>query len=164
MSELFINVVNMSISASWFVLAVLMLRLLMKKAPKWINVLLWGVVAVRLVCPFSFESALSLIPSSQTINPEIAINQPVIDSGVTVIDKAINPIISEAAVSFQPEKDVNLFKFILPYFAGVWLLGIAFMLIYTLVSFLRLKRKIDTAVLLCDNVYQSETIDRKSVV
>ena len=141
MSELFINVVNMSISASWFVLAVLMLRLLMKKAPKWINVLLWGVVAVRLVCPFSFESALSLIPSSQTINPEIAINQPVIDSGVTVIDKAINPIISEAAVSFQPEKDVNLFKFILPYFAGVWLLGIAFMLIYTLVSFLRKDRK-----------------------
>lgn len=158
MSELFINVVNMSISASWFVLAVLMLRLLMKKAPKWINVLLWGVVAVRLVCPFSFESALSLIPSSQTINPEIAINQPVIDSGVTVIDKAINPIISEAAVSFQPEKDVNLFQFVLPYFAGVWLLGIAFMLIYTLVSFLRLKRKIDTAVLLCDNIYQSETI------
>ena len=55
MSELFVNFVNMSISASWFILAVLMFRLLLKKAPKWINVLLWGVVAVRLVCPFSFN-------------------------------------------------------------------------------------------------------------
>ena len=63
MTEFFLNIVNMSISATWLVFAVLLLRLLLKKAPKWINVLLWGVVAVRLICPFSFESVLSLIPS-----------------------------------------------------------------------------------------------------
>ena len=67
MNELFLKIINMSISASWLILAVLILRLVLKKAPKWVNVLLWGIVAVRLVCPFSFESALSLIPSAETI-------------------------------------------------------------------------------------------------
>ena len=67
MTDLFLKIINMSISASWLVLAVLLLRLVLKKAPKWVNVLLWGIVAVRLLCPFSFESALSLIPSAETI-------------------------------------------------------------------------------------------------
>ena len=158
MTEFFLNIVNMSISASWLIFALLLLRLSLKKAPKWINVLLWGIVAVRLICPFSFESVLSLIPSSQTINPEISLNSPVIDSGVTIIDNAINPIIGEATISIQPEKDVNLFQFIMPYLAGVWLVGIATLLIYTIISFLRLKGKIGTAVLLRDNIYQSEAV------
>ena len=55
MADIFLKIVNMSISASWIALAVLILRLLLKKAPKWITVLLWGIVAVRLVCPFNFE-------------------------------------------------------------------------------------------------------------
>ena len=79
MTEFFLNIVNMSISAGWIVLAVLILRLLLKKAPKWITVLLWGIVAFRLICPFSIESALSLIPSAQTINPEYALNSVEID-------------------------------------------------------------------------------------
>ena len=158
MTEFFLNVVNMSISASWLVFAVLLLRLLLKKAPKWITVLLWGIVAVRLICPFTFESALSLIPSSQTINPEIALNAPVIDSGVTIIDNVINPIIGEATISIHPEKGVNLFQYIMPYLAGIWLVGIATLLVYTLISFLSLKSKIGTAVLLRDNIYQSEAV------
>ena len=68
MSEFFLNIVNMSISASWIVLAVLLLRLLLKKAPKWINGILWGIVGLRLIMPFSFESIFSLIPSSETIS------------------------------------------------------------------------------------------------
>ena len=67
MSGFFLSIVNMSISASWIVLAVLLLRLLLKKAPKWITVLLWGIVAIRLICPFSIESVMSLIPSAETI-------------------------------------------------------------------------------------------------
>ncbi len=158
MAEFFLEVVNMSISASWIVLAVLLFRFLLKKAPKWINVLLWGIVAVRLICPFSFESALSLIPSSQTINPEVALNQPVINSGMSVIDNVINPIISETTLSFQPEKDINFFQFIMPFLAELWFVGVAALLIYTLVSFLRLQSKIDTAVLLRDNIFQSENV------
>jgi len=56
MNELFLKIINMSVSASWLVLAVLLLRLVLKKAPKWINVLLWGIIAVRLICPFTIES------------------------------------------------------------------------------------------------------------
>lgn len=158
MNEAFLTIVNMSISASWIVLAILILRLLLKKAPKWIIVLLWSIVAVRLICPFSFESVLSLIPSTQTINPEVALNSPVIDSGVTIIDDVVNPIISEATISIQAEKEINIFQFIMPYLAGFWLVGIFALLIYTLVSFSRLKSKIGTAVLLRDNIYQSESV------
>ena len=71
MNELFLKIINMSISASWLVLAVLLLRFVLKKAPKWVNVLLWGIVAVRLAFPFSIESALSLIPSAKSAVPKI---------------------------------------------------------------------------------------------
>ena len=90
----------MSISASWIVLAVLVLRLLLKKAPKWVNVLLWGIVAIRLICPFSFESALSLIPSAETIPLNIGMDTtPTIDSGINAINNAVNPIISQSNTS-----------------------------------------------------------------
>jgi len=158
MIEFFVTLVNMSISAGWIVFAVLMLRMLLKKAPKWVNVLLWGIVAVRLICPFSFESALSLIPSPQTINPEVALNPAVIDSGVPIIDSVVNPVISNATIIPQPEKEINLLTFIMPYLAGVWLVGVIALLIYTIVSYLRLKKKIGTAVLLRDNIYQSEAV------
>lgn len=83
MNELFLKIINMSISASWLVLAVLLLRFVLKKAPKWVNVLLWGIVAVRLAFPFSIESALSLIPSAETIPPNIGMNTtPTINSGI----------------------------------------------------------------------------------
>ena len=77
MNELFLKIINMSISASWLILAVLILRLVLKKAPKWVNVLLWGIVAVRLICPLSFESALSLIPSSETIVKKLRQNNTI---------------------------------------------------------------------------------------
>ncbi|MBR3909139.1 MAG: transcriptional regulator, partial [Clostridia bacterium] len=75
MTEFFLKIVNMSISASWIVLAVLLLRLLLKKAPKWINVILWGIVGLRLVMPFTLESVFSLIPSAETVNPEIMMDK-----------------------------------------------------------------------------------------
>ena len=72
MMETFLRtLLNMSLTGSLAILAVLLLRLILKKAPKWVNVLLWGLVAVRLICPFSFESVLSLIPSTETISPEM---------------------------------------------------------------------------------------------
>lgn len=71
MTEIFLQILNMSISASYIVLAVFLLRFLLKKAPKWITVFLWGIVAVRLICPFSIESVLSLIPSSEVVSPNI---------------------------------------------------------------------------------------------
>ena len=93
MADIFLKIVNMSISASWIALAVLILRLLLKKAPKWITVMLWGIVAIRLICPFNFESVMSLIPSTETISTDIMMDKtPTIDSGIPVINNTINPI------------------------------------------------------------------------
>ena len=91
MSELFLKILNMSISAGWVVLAVIVLRFVLKKAPRWVNVLLWGMVAVRLVCPISLESVFSLIPSAETI-PEEVISGPSfeVQTGVAIVDKPIN--------------------------------------------------------------------------
>ncbi len=70
MSDLFSIIVGMSISASWLILAVLLLRFGLKKAPKFLTVLLWGIVAIRLVCPVSFESGWSLIPNGSFYSSE----------------------------------------------------------------------------------------------
>ena len=99
MSEIFLKILNMSISASWLVLAVLLLRLVLKRAPKWVSVLLWGFVAVRLIFPFSIESVLSLIPSAQTVSPDIMMDwTPTISTGIGSLDQVVNPIITDLAV------------------------------------------------------------------
>ncbi len=164
MTELFLTILNMSISASWIVLAVFVLRLLLKKSPKWITVLLWAIVAVRLVCPFSFESVLSLIPSGQTIPTDIAVSpNPNIDSGVPIINDTINPIITQ---NFTPtvETDVNPLQILLSVITLAWVLGIAAMLIYTAVSYCRVKSRVKTAVLMRDNIYQCETVESPFVL
>ncbi len=105
MSDLFLNIVNMSISASWLVLTVLLLRFVLKKAPKWVNVLLWGIVAVRLAFPFSIESALSLIPSAETISPGIMMDTvPSIQTGVPAINNVINPVIGSSLALLRRQR------------------------------------------------------------
>ena len=158
MSEVFLSIVNMSISASWIVIAVLVLRLLLKKAPKWITVVLWGIVAVRLICPFSIESVFSLIPSAETISPQVLAEPTEINTGFAVINNTVNPIIQEYAVTVSPEKSINVLQLFVLIFSKVWGIGLVAMLIYTAISYLNLKRKIGTAVLLRDNIYQSENV------
>lgn len=158
MNAFFLNIVNMSISASWIVLAVLLLRLLLKKAPKWIAVLLWGIVAVRLICPFTIESAMSLIPSAETISPGIMMDAtPEINLGIPLLNNAINPVISESFAP-DPATSANPLQILIPVLSTVWLVGIAGMLLYTVISYFKVKRKIGTAVLLRDNIFQSERV------
>lgn len=156
MSQTFITVVNMSISAGWLVLALLLCRLLLKKAPKWITVLLWGVAALRLVMPFSVESVFSLIPNRETISPDVMLDAvPEIDSGIPVINSTLNPVIGEV-IAQNPGDSANPLQVIVPVAAVIWMAGMAALIIYTVVSYLRLKRSVSDAVLLYDNVYQSE--------
>ncbi len=156
MEALFLDVFNMSIAASWLVAAVLVLRLFMKKAPKWTVVLLWGIVALRLVFPFSIESALSLIPSKETIPPEIVFSPaPEIDTGIPPLNDAINPVITESFAP-APMTSMNPLQFWIPVFSVIWVLGIAAMLIYTAISYYKLRKRVSTAVILRDNIYQSE--------
>ena len=164
MSEFFLKIVNMSISASWLVLAVLLLRLVLKKAPKWISVLLWGFVAIRLICPFSIESMLSLIPSAETISPEIMMDPtPEIHTGIDSLNSVINPVVSDAFAP-DPLVSMNPLQLWIPLAAVAWIAGIAAMLLYTAVSYILLRRKVATAVLLRDNIFQSENVDSPFVL
>lgn len=158
MSQLFLKIVNMSICASWLLLAVLLLRLVLKKAPKWVCVLLWGFVAIRLICPSSVESILSLIPSAETIKPEIMMDwTPEISTGIHSLDTIVNPIIGESFAP-QPFASANPLQIWIPVCGNLWALGILIMLIYTAVSYFLLRRKVDTAVSLKENIYQSEYV------
>ena len=159
MAAVFLKLLNLSISASWLVLAVLVLRLISKRSPKWMNVLLWGIVALRLMLPFSIESALSLIPSAETVSPAAVQFDPAptITSGVSVIDNAVNPSLSEhfAAV---PTASVNPL-YVWAYIAGwVWLIGLGAMLLYALVSYLRLRRRVSVSLPVQDHIYLCDAI------
>ncbi len=159
MSGIFLKLLNLSISASWLVLVVLALRLVLKRAPKWVNVLLWGMVALRLMLPFSIESALSLIPSAETVSPEVVQFDPAptITSGVTIIDNAVNPSLSESFAA-APLASVNPL-YVWTYLAGwVWLLGLAAMLAYALVSYLRLRRRVRASIPLWENIYVCDEV------
>ena len=158
MSELFLKIVNMSISASWVVIAVLTLRFCLKKAPKWVNVLLWGIVAVRMVFPFSIESVLSLMPSAETISPTIMMEQtPSVQTGVPVLNHVINPVIS-GSLTPAPGASANPLQIWIPVLAWIWLFGIAALFLYSAVSYWCLRRKVCEAVILRDNIYQSENV------
>ncbi len=158
MSQIFLQIINMSISASYIVLAILLLRLLLKKAPKWITVVLWGIVAIRLVCPFSIESVLSLIPSAEVVSPNIMTdNTPTINTGIPIINSTLNPIIHESFTP-NPGDSANPLQVLIPMFTAVWIIGMTTLLIYTVISYARVKHKIGTAVLYKDNIYQSENV------
>ena len=159
MSVIFLKLLNLSISASWLVLVVLVLRLVLKRAPKWVDVLLWGMVALRLMLPFSIESALSLIPSAETLSPEVVQFDPAptITSGVELIDNAVNPSLSESFAA-APLASVNLL-YVWTYLAGwVWLIGLAAMLLYALVSYLRLRRRVSASIPLRENIYVCDEV------
>ena len=159
MSGIFLKLLNLSISASWLVLVVLALRLVLKRAPKWVNVLLWGMVALRLMLPFSIESALSLIPSEETLSPEVVRFDPAptITSGVEFIDNAVNPSLSESFAA-APLASVNPL-YVWTYLAGwVWLIGLAAMLLYALVSYLRLQRRVSASIPLWENIYVCDEV------
>lgn len=159
MAAVFLKLLNLSISASWLVLAVLALRLISKRSPKWMNVLLWGIVALRLMLPFSIESALSLIPSAETLSPEVVQFDPAptITSGVEFIDNAVNPSLSESFAA-APLASVNPL-YVWTYLAGwVWLIGLGAMLLYALVSYLRLRRRVSVSLPIQDHIYLCDAI------
>ena len=180
MNELFLKIINMSISASWLVLAVLLLRLVLKKAPKWINVLLWGIIAVRLICPFTIESPVSLIPDAIG-NGELVSEW--MDDFIDDIDiHHQDSIYYDAAIGAgrEPISDgeggyyvvtkhdqlgepATVENSVMPILSVVWIAGITFLVLYTAISYWHLRRRIDTAVLYRDNIFQSENVSYRLV-
>lgn len=160
MTELFLKIVNMSITASILVGLVLILRLIFQKAPKWVNVLLWGLVAIRLVLPFGIESSFSLIPKTDWIVQEsevhfdtVAGNTPAVevsDPGKDVI-VAYTPVNPE----IESQRGVNV-SFML---SCIWICGMVLLLLYLAVSYFRIFLRIRTAKRFEDNIYLSSAID-----
>lgn len=158
MEEIFLKLLNMSINASWLVLVIVLLRFILKKAPKNIRVILWSLVGIRLVCPFSFESVLSLIPSKQTIPDNIMMSlAPEIHTGFPSMNTTINPIISESLAPNSGDS-VNPLQVVAFIAAVLWIIGMLAMLIYTLVSYLLIRKKTDETLLLKDNIYVGDRI------
>ncbi len=146
MSAVFLKILNMSISASWIAATVLLLRLCLKRAPKWWNVLLWGLVAVRLMLPFSIESSLSLLPRAEVVSPAHIVP--------SVPGKAVPMIGGAAAIASGAKTQLPIWTIL----AWVWLFGVLVLVLYTLVSTLRLRHQVREAVRLQGNIYQSEQL------
>lgn len=156
MENIFIKLFNMSMIAGWLILAVILIRLLLKKAPKSLQRFMWILVGIRLICPFSLESIMSLIPSSETIPQNIAYAEvPQIHSGIEALNSTVNPIM-ENSLSPDIAASVNPMQIVIAVASLIWIIGVSVMLIYALISYIRLRRKMTGAVRLKDNIYQSE--------
>ncbi len=168
MTHLFTEVLNMSISASLLILVVLIFRMLLNKAPKYINVLLWGLVAVRLVCPFSIESGMSLMPETELFfsesNSEVTNNYPLdLEATENMTEYNVGDALGENIVVDVPAIEQNQIS-VLAVLAVIWCVGAMTLGVHTVVSYMRLKGKIDTAVLLKGRIYQSENVDSPFVL
>ena len=151
----FSNILNASIAASWMVLAVIVLRFLLKKAPRWIHVALWGLVAVRLLLPFSIESSLSLIPSAETIPHELLRVEGVQLQEPAYLDVVSNPIFPNEA-SVEIGQTIDRVQVQMTVMTLIWLIGVAVLLVYTITSYWHLRHKVREAVILRDNIFRSE--------
>jgi beta-lactamase regulating signal transducer with metallopeptidase domain len=168
LQALFIDVVNMSITASYAIAAVLAARLLLRKAPRIFLYGLWSVVFFRLVCPFSFSSFFSFLPwggtgpgALQYIPPDIDLMaEPRVRTGIAGLDSAVNAVLPSA----EPYASINPMQIILPLLTFIWVSGIAVLLVYSVVSFLRLKLKLRTAIHMEGRIYESGSIDSPFVL
>ena len=183
MEAIFLKLVNMSITASWLVLAIIAVRLIFKKAPKWILCLLWGLVAFRLICPFSIESSLSLIPDSEPLSQEyVYTTETVKPAHGDILDSEGNVILEQHPAAngdfldaegnvivevwdstrIYPEKEqTHSWMYIL---SRIWVIGFCVMLTYTAVSYYLLKKKVATAIPLKRGIKQSEYVDSPFVL
>lgn len=164
MTALFIKLVNMSIVASWLVLAVVLLRLVLRRAPKVTALILWALVGVRLILPFSPESVFSLIPDTQTIPTNIVVSTdtPTINtlptqSGAQTPSVDVTPTTPQTpAVNAEPK--INIMEIVIRAASGVWAVGVGVMLCYAFASYIKMKRTVRESVhvhgniMVCDNI------------
>jgi beta-lactamase regulating signal transducer with metallopeptidase domain len=140
MENVFLSVLNMSLTSSFIIAAIMLVRLPLKKAPKGISYALWAVAGFRLAFPFTLEGAFSLVPfKAAPIPHDIAMQAvPRIDSGITIIDNAVSASLP-AAVPYAGANPLQGWIFI---GSRVWLFGMAAMLVYSFVSIVLLKRRL----------------------
>ena len=162
--DLFLKILNMSFSATWLILAVIFVRFLLKKSPKYISAALWGLVAFRLIFPWSIKSVVSLIPSAKPIPEDIVYSpSPSVNSGLETVDNIINPIISQ---NLAPKigESVNPVQILLFICSIIWFIGIAAIVIFSLISYINLSKKLKESVELSKGVYRCDGIDMPFII
>lgn len=159
MEALFLRILNMSISAVWLIFAVIILRIFLKKAPKAIMVVLWGIAALRLVVPFSIESVLSLIPSGETVPSDITVMvEPSIHSGVEIIDSTVNPIIFDTMAPTAVSPSLTPMQIAVNVGLWVWLAGMLALVLYSFTSYMLLYNRVKASINISNNVYLCDDI------
>ena len=201
MSTVLLKILNMSIAASWLIAVVILVRLFLKKAPKWISCVLWALVALRLLIPFSFESSLSLLPSGETISYKtVALEAPaadpaanaaepsqtpsggrtsqsrilVVDTGIPALDDTLNPALersqrsqkiasaedpalqNEPVVSAKPARISRETWMLIA--VVVWITGLIGLLVYALITYLKLRIKTSASIRLRGNIWASDEL------
>ncbi len=158
MENMFIKAFNMGAAAGWLILAVMFLRYILRNMPPNMRCVLWGFVGIRLSCPWLPQSMFSLIPSAQTVRPDIVYQQePAIYSGIPVLNQAVNPVLlkffaPDISASVNP---LQIWVFIL---SLIWAAGMFFMIIYASVSYWRLHYKVRESIKWKDNLYFCDRI------
>ncbi|NEU31931.1 hypothetical protein GN156_14250 [bacterium LRH843] len=158
MSELFLSVLNMSLTASYVIIFVILVRLPLKKVPKFISYALWGVVAFRLIIPFSFESMFSLMPRNTNTVPiphDIIYQQsPQINNGIEVVDSFVSGSLPAPTIGAS----VNPLQIYVEIGAYIWVLGIIALLVYSLISILILTKQLKSSQLIKNNIFEAKNL------
>lgn len=163
MGDIFLKLLNMSIIAGWLILAVLCIRLIFKKIPKWVSCLLWGIVAIRLICPFSIESRFSILPSAEPIRSSTVVEGevqnyiPSIDSHLTIVENTINPMLTES-FAYNESDSVAPLQVVTHAAGFVWCCGMLLLIICAVVSAIRLYKLVREAVCVKDNIYICDAV------
>lgn len=169
MTTLFLKILNMSMAASWVVLVVLLLRLLFNRVPKWFHVLLWGLVAIRLICPAFLASPVSVLPEIAENGVVLSewmdehIGHDAADAGRETASEVSNGSAAGTQTERQDES-ATIANTIIPLLAVVWVCGMFVFLLYTAVSYWHLHQKTETAVRYRDHIFQSEAVSTPFVL
>lgn len=166
MTSLFIAVLNMSITASYIAAAVIVIRILLKNMPKVYSYVLWLVVLIRLVCPISFNSSFSLLgllePNLQADSGTLkyisynagSIQDPGTGAGVNSISNLVNSSLPAST----PAASANPVQIYLEIASLIWIAGIVLLLIYSIISYIKVRNNVKTAILVKDNIYETDRI------
>ena len=158
MNQIFLELLNNAVISSILIIAVMITRVCIKKAPKWITCVLWGLVAIKLVLPFHIESMLSLVPSSEPIPVDIEYQSvPQIESGVTVINNVVNPVL-ESNFTSSEVASVNPMQVVVSVASIVWMIGVVILCLYLFISYLLLRKRVEASQNAFENVYLCDDV------
>lgn len=178
LDSIFMQVLDMSKTASIVILVVLLARLLLKKVPKVFSYALWAVVLFRLLCPFTFEATVSIMPEMASVSQDYSLSEaPIsvfgaIDAASGALADALNGGLGVQDIRTTEKDEEGRTKYVGSLWREVWILfgqyvwvaGIGVMLLYSAVSYLKIRKKLLVVVPLRDNIFLADDINSPFVV